>query len=143
MAKKGEKIIIKVEEKGDYQNYLGFLNQRNFKCHIFPIKWGKTSEIIRAIADFLKLYPDKKIAIVWDNATHHKGIELREALKTGGPLQRVHLINLPPYAPDTNPIEKVWQTTKAKLANYQDKDFEETKQKFMGLTNRQIFPYQI
>lgn len=141
--KKGEKTVIKVERTDDYQNYLGFLNQRTFKCHVFEIAWGRAPEIIRAITEFLRLYPNKKICIVWDNATHHKGELFKKALAKGGSLERVHLIALPPYAPDQNPIEQVWDTVKNKLSNNQDKDFEETKRKFMTLTNNQIFPYQI
>ena len=68
---------------------------------------------------------------------------MRQALSKGGLLERVHLVTLPPYAPDHNPIEHVWNTVKDKLANNQDKDFTETKQKFMKLTNNQFFPYQI
>jgi hypothetical protein len=45
---------------------------------------------------FLKEYPDKKICIVWDNAGFHKGKEIRKALQTGGLLERVHLIPMPP-----------------------------------------------
>lgn len=141
--RKGEKTVIKVTKSDDYQNYLGFLNQRTFKCHVLPIAWGRASEIIRATTEFLKLYPNKKITLIWDNATHHKGKLFREALSQGGPLERVHLIALPPYAPDQNPIEHVWDFTKDKLSNNQDEDFEETKRKFVRLTNNQIFNYQI
>lgn len=141
--KKGEKTVIKVERSDDYQNYLGFLNQRTFQCHVLEIDWGRAEEIIKATAEFIKLYPDKKICIIWDNATCHKGKLMRQALSKGGLLERVHLVTLPPYAPDCNPIEHVWNTTKDKLSNKQDKIFEETKQKFMRLTNNQIFPYQI
>jgi transposase len=141
--KKGEKTVLKVERTDDYQNYLGFLNQKTFKLHVQEIAWGRLTEIIRATGEFIKLYPNKKICIIWDNATCHKGILMREALAKGGLLARVHLVTLPPYAPDHNPIEHVWNTVKNKLSNTQDKTFEETKQKFMQLTNNQFFPYQI
>lgn len=140
---KGEKTVLKVARSDDYQNYVGFLNQKTFKCHVFEIAWGKQEEIIKTTAQFLKLYPNRKICIIWDNASCHKGKLVRKALTRGGLLERVHLVNLPPYAPDHNPIEHVWNTTKDKLSNKQDKTFEETKQKFMTLTNNQIFPYQI
>ncbi len=76
-------------------------------------------EIKKATAEFIKLYPNKKICIIWDNATCHKGILIRQALSRREVLQRVHLVNLPPYAPDHNPIEYVWNTTKEKLSNKQ------------------------
>lgn len=141
--KKGEKTVIKVERTDDYQNYLGFLNQRTFQCHVFEIAWGRLTEIIRATGEFLKLYPNKRICIIWDNATCHKGILMKKALAKGGLLERVHLVTFPPYAPDHNPIEHVWNTVKDKLSNNQDTDFEITKQKFMQQANNQFFPYQI
>ncbi len=141
--KKGEKTVLRVERSDDYQNYLGFLNQKTFQLHVLEIAWGNLVEVIKATGEFIKLYPNKKICIIWDNATCHKGILMRQALAKGGLLERVHLVWLPPYAPDHNPIEHVWEVTKDKLANKQDYSFQETKQKFMMLTNNQYFPYQI
>src|SRR5258708_7033 len=141
--KKGEKTVIKVERSDDYQNYLGFLNQKTFQCHVNEIAWGRLTEIIRATGEFIKLYPNKKICIIWDNATCHKGILMRKALATRALLEIILLVNLPPYAPDHNPIEHLWNTIKEKLANKQDETFEQTKQKFMTLSNNQFFSYQI
>jgi len=141
--KKGEKTVLKVERSDDYQNYLGFLNQKTFQLHVLEIAWGNLGEVIKATGEFIKLYPNKKICIIWDNATCHKGILMRQALSKGGLLERVHLVWLPPYAPDHNPIEHVWNTTKDTLSNKQDYTFQQTKQKFMALTNNQFFPYQI
>ncbi len=141
--KKGEKTVIKVERSDDYQNYLGFLNQRTFKCHVREIAWGRAEEIIRATGEFIQLYPHKKICIIWDNATCHKGVLFKQALAKGGILERVHLIALPPYAPDRNPIEHVWNTTKEDLSNDQFENFEITKTKFIQRVNGKFFHYQI
>lgn len=139
----GEKTVIKVERSKDYQNYLGFLNQKTFKCHVYEIAWGRQEEIIKAAAKLLEEYPNKKICIIWDNATCHKGKLLRKELRKGGLLGRVHLITFPPYAPDSNPIEHVWNTTKSKLSNNQYPTFEETKLAFIQAVNSQNFHYQI
>jgi transposase len=141
--KKGEKTVVKVEKKDQHQNYLGFLNQKTFKCHIFPIDYGRSEEIVKATTKFLKLYPGKKIVIIWDNAAHHKGHLFQKALSKGHPLEGVHLISFPPYAPDKNPIEHVWEYAKDRLANRQEVDFEITKKNFMKLINNQIFNYQM
>lgn len=141
--KKGKKTVVKVERSKDYQNYLGFLNQKTFVCHVFEIAWGKTEEIIRATSEFLKLYPNKRICIIWDNAACHKGKLLRAELKKSGLLDRVHLITFAPYAPDTNPIEHVWNTTKDTLSNHQYPTFTDTKHAFKNLILNQTFPYQI
>lgn len=125
--KKGEKTVLKVARTKDYQNYIGFLNQQTFRCYVFEIAWGNGKEVIKGVSRFIKLYPEKRICIIWDNARCHKGQLIREALAKGGLLERVHLVALPPYAPDMNPIEHVWKTTKTKLSNNQRKTFEETK----------------
>lgn len=141
--KRGERTVVKVDRKREYQNYLGLLNQKTFRCHSYELAWQKQEEILKALEQFLKAYPDKKICIIWDNARFHKGKLIQEALRKGGLLERVHLIALPPYAPDYNPIEQVWNTVKAKLANQQYEVFEKTKAAFKQLVLSQAFHYQI
>jgi transposase len=129
--RRGKRTVIKIAREDTKQYYLGFLNQRDFSCKVFEIAKGNQEEVIRATTELLKLYPDKKICIIWDNATCHKGKLMDEALAKGGALERVHLIALPPYAPDYNPIEKVWNGVKDILANKQFTVFAETKRKFV------------
>ena len=51
--------------------------------------------------------PDKRlIHVIWDNAAYHKGPDVREFLAR--PDCRIHLIQLPPYCPHLNPIERLW-----------------------------------
>lgn len=141
--KKGTRTVIKVNRKREYQNYFGALNQKTFRCHVFPINWQNQDEIIKALEKLLIEYPDKKICLIWDNVAFHKGKKIREALRKGGKLERLHLINLPPYAPDMNPIEHIWNTVKGQLANIQFDNFKITKAKFMEKINGQKFAYQI
>lgn len=141
--KKGERTIVKVDRKRVAQSYIGFLNQKNFRCHIYELPWQNQEEILKALKQFLQTYPNKKICIIWDNAAFHKGLLIREALKKGNLLEKVHLINLPPYAPDKNPIEHVWNTIKGSMANTQYDTFEKMKHLFKTLIDDQIFNYQI
>lgn len=141
--KKGKRTIVKVDRKREAQNYIGFLNQKNFNCHLYEMDWQNQGEILKAFEQFLKEYPDKKICIVWDNARFHKGKEIKKALKKGQLLERVHVINFPPYAPDKNPIEHVWNTAKNSMANIQYDNFEKMKEVFAKQINRQKFKYQI
>jgi transposase len=48
---------------------------------------------------------------------------------------------MPPYAPDENPIEHVWNTAKQKVANIQHETFNETKLAFANLITSQKFKY--
>jgi len=141
--KKGEKTIIKIERSNEYQNYIGLLNQKTFKCRLYELKWQNQEEIIKALERFLKIYPNKRICVVWDNARFHKGKLIRENLKKGRVLERLHLINFPPYAPDKNPVEHIWKEAKQKISNFQFKSFKETKNKFRKSIISQKFNYQM
>lgn len=141
--KKGERTIVKVNRKRESQSYIGLLNQKTFVCHLYEMPWQNQEEVLKALAVFLSEYPDKKICIVWDNASFHKGREIKKALGKGELLERVHLIAFPPYAPDENPIEHVWKDAKSVIANIQRDTFAETKIAFVAHINNKKFNYQI
>lgn len=141
--RKGQRTVVKVKRTRKYQNYLGFLDQKSFKCYAYELTWQNQDEVIEAFKRFLKEYPEKRICVIWDNATFHRGVKIRQELRKGGLLEKVHLISLPPYAPDLNPIEHVWKWVKDQIANQQYQDFEITKQKFKKAVNSRKFHYQI
>lgn len=140
---RGERAFVKTERSKVYQNYLGFLDQKNGKCQLFEIKRGNSLETIRVLKQIMKQYQDKKVCVVWDNAKWHKGKLLRQELATGKSLQKLHLINFPPYAPEFNPIEHVWQFAKQKISNINKGEFENIKENFTGTINSRIFNYTI
>jgi transposase len=139
--KRGERTIVKVNRRKESQSYIGFLNQKNGQCETFELPWQNSEEVLKACALFLANHPDKKIALVWDNAPFHKSRAIREALSKGSILERVHLIAMPPYAPDHNPIEHVWNTTKQAIANKQYETFGQTKQAFSDFVASRPFEY--
>jgi transposase len=51
-----------------------------------------------------------KVLVIWDGSPIHKG-EVRAFLSAGG-AQFFHVEQLPPYAPELNPDEGVWQQLK-------------------------------
>jgi transposase len=51
-----------------------------------------------------------KLLVIWDGSPIHKG-DVRTFLAEGGARQ-IHVAQLPPYAPDLNPREGVWQQLK-------------------------------
>ena len=51
-----------------------------------------------------------KLLVIWDGSPIHKG-EVRTYLADGGAKQ-IHVEQLPPYAPDLNPGEGIWQYLK-------------------------------
>jgi transposase len=69
--------------------------------------------------------------VVLDNLGSHKGKAARNAIRARG----AHLIFLPPYSPDLNPIEQVFAKLKHLLRNAQPRDVEATWRKVGELLN--------
>jgi transposase len=125
--KRNEKTVLKVNRDSQYQNFFGALNLKSQRAHTVRLGWQNQEEIIEALQEVSREYPGKKFCVIWDNATHHKGKLVKEALKKGNVLEHVHLINLPPYAPDVNPQEHVWEFGKDCISNDKVPDsFSET-----------------
>jgi hypothetical protein len=67
----------------------------------------------KCVINFLKQiernHPNKKIAVVMDNAPCHKSKVMKEYLKKSS----IKVFFLPPYSPEMNPDEKVWNYLKS------------------------------
>lgn len=136
---KGQKSIIKVERKRKAQSFIGFLNLKTGEQLLFKLSWQKQDTIIPVLEELTQKYPDKRISIIWDNARFHKGKKIKAKLSTT--LKSIHLINLPPYAPDHNPQEHVWKYGKDKIANIQCDSLEEVVGKFSLIVMGRKYPY--
>jgi len=94
---KGKRTIVKTERSDEHQNYLGFLDQKNWKCRLFEIKRGNQIETVRVLKKLMLSYADKKVCVVWDNAKWHKGKLIRKELSRCRKLEKLHLVNSPPH----------------------------------------------
>jgi len=79
------------------------------------------------------------VVVIWDNFASHRSRQVRaEAERLG-----IHLVYLPPYSPDLNPIEQIWRVIKRKLSALLVKSLEEMKdqirQHFQTLVRRLSF----
>jgi transposase len=68
----------------------------------------------------------KPIIVIADNASYHQGKFVKECAEKSN--DQVTLINLPPYAPELNPDEQVWNHAKSRLG----KLFIETKEQLVS-----------
>lgn len=140
---RGERTIVRVDRKREAQSYLGLLDQNSGKVHLYEVPWHNQITVIAALKKFKEMYLGKRICVVWDNAKFHKGRLIRRELSRGRSLENFHFINFPPYAPDKNPIEHVWNDAKGAVANIQRDTFAETKSLFVSHINGRKFNYQI
>lgn len=140
---KGKRTIVKTERSTDHQNYIGFLDLRRGDVSLFEILRGNQQEMRRVLHLLADQYPDKRMCVVWDNARFHTGKQLKSALKRRGSLSRLHLMHFPPYAPQGNPIEHVWNYGKEKIKNRSGQAFATIKQSFVTALTTRTFAYTI
>ena len=70
--------------------------------------------------------------VVMDNLGSHKGKAVRKAIRDAG----AHLIFLPPYSPDLNPIEQVFAKLKTLLRKANERTVEDTWRRIGTLLDR-------
>ena len=104
---------------------------------------GNTENIVKALIELTLKYPGKEIVVVRDNASYHNSKELNLKLEEVENLKRVQLIYLPPYSPDKNPIEHVWNEAKNSISNLQRADFEDTRDAFETFIRAMKFKYRL
>jgi transposase len=107
------------------------------------LNWQDTENITFALRELLKRYQREKLCIIWDNARWHRSKELRNLLGKGNEFERIHLIWLPPYAPDKNPEEHVWKIGKAAVSNTTTSNLDSLKHVFESAISNKCFNYQI
>jgi putative transposase len=85
----------------------------------YPDRHITSVETAAFLRDLLK-HLRGRVIVVWDNGPMHKGAPIRQVL-TDYPRLRVEW--LPPYAPDLNPVEQLWNHVKyGQLANFTPAD---------------------
>ena len=140
---RGTKTRLRVNRIKQSQSYIGFLHETDGSVDLIALDWQDSDNIVNALTELTLTYPDKRIVIVWDNAKWHTSKHLRSHLGEGNPLENIHLINLPPYAPDHNPIEHVWNEAKNHISNHQHPTFTDTRHAFETYIKNNTFPYRI
>ena len=70
-------------------------------------------EWTRAFLEQIKTqYPGYEHIVVWDGAGFHPKEASHEMIPEG-----IHIVTLPPYSPELNPIEKLWDLIQDQTAN--------------------------
>ena len=64
-----------------------------------------------AFIHHLQLCIKGKLLLIWDGSPIHRGDVVKKYLEQGG-AAKIHIEPLPPYAPDLNPAEGVWNQLK-------------------------------
>jgi transposase len=70
----------------------------------------RSPDVVRFLRHLLR-HIKGKLLVIWDGAPIHRGEPVKAFLAEGG-AERLHLEQLPGYAPDLNPDEGVWRHLK-------------------------------
>ena len=139
---KGKRTKIYVDRNRSSCSFFGALSLTNKKMKVYPIEGNQnTEQITLAMARLARETDNDKIAVVLDNARFHHAKALKNMVAPGGQLENLRLIYLPPYAPDHNPTEHVWNTVKGSIANIQRDTPEQTYTAFTNYINNRTFDY--
>ena len=140
---KNTKVKLRVDRERMSQKRIGFLHESDGSVDLMRLERGNTENIVKALIELTLKYPGKEIVVVWDNASHHNSKELNLKLEEVENLKRVQFIYLPPYSPDKNPIEHVWNEAKNSISNLQRADFEDTRDAFETVIRETKFKYRL
>jgi transposase len=108
---RGVRIIKKSQQKYQWGYVYGALEvvEGRAEFRFMPsVNLGFSRDFLAQIADN---DPEAEHVVIWDQAGfHHRTGDQRLP-------DRVHLLPLPPYSPELNPIERLWDVMKDRIAN--------------------------
>lgn len=137
----GEYPKIEIARKRDARSIYGFLNVKDGTEHAFKTKWQNMYITAEILLQIRKIYPDKKILLLWDQAGWHKGCEAQRAIKHDGNIETIYF---PTDAPDENPQEHVWKSGRSQIThNKFIKDIDAATDEFVAYLNVMKFPYSL
>ena len=139
---KGQRTKLSVDRKKTSQSFFGALSLTSKKVKLYPIEGNQnTEQTILALERLQRETETEQIAVVLDNARFHHAKALTALYEPGRLLERITPIHLPPYAPDHNPVEHVWNAAKNNIANIQHETPEETFGAFASYIASRTFDY--
>ena len=139
---RGQRTKLYVDRKKTSQSFFGALSLTSKKVKLYPIEGNQnTEQIIGALDRLQRETRTEKIAVVPGGARFHHAKMLTGLYEPGRLLERITPVHLPPYAPDHNPVEHVWNTAKNNIANIQRETPEETFGAFASYVTGRSFDY--
>jgi transposase len=122
----GKRLIAdRPGQRGKRISVLSAINHNNLLIEPMTYEGYTTKEVFKAYLQkmLLPTIKNKNMTIILDNASFHKGEDIKELIENSGNKIKY----LPPYSPDFNPIEKKWSQIK-KLYRKMTHKFEDKMQ---------------
>ena len=139
---RGQRTRPSVDRQRTSQSFPGALSLTGKKVTPYPIEGNQNTWQTILAPDLLQRETGtEKIAVVLDNARSHHAKALTALHGPGRLLERITPIHLPPYAPDHNPTEHVWNAAKNNIATIQRETPEETFETFASYVTGRTVDY--
>jgi transposase len=106
----GQTPILKVKLTRDHLSVMGGITPEGkiiMQCQDHSYKGP---DVVRFLQLLTREIPGK-LLVIWDGASIHRSQPVKDYLRKGG-AKRLHLEQLPAYAPELNPQEGVWNLLK-------------------------------
>lgn len=81
---------------------------------------SKQEDIREVLKEYRRANPNKRLVIVLDNFSSQHAVLVRQYAAGNN----IHLVYLPPYSPDLNPIEQIWRAIKREVSATFVRDYE-------------------
>ena len=109
-APRGEPPTLPVFETRDHLSVMSAITAQGQLFTMIRDDSLTSMESVRFLKHLLTQV-ERKLLVIWDGSPIHRGKEVRAYLANGA-AKHIHLERLPPYAPDLNPDEGVWNHLK-------------------------------
>lgn len=111
-ARHGQTPVLQVPFTRDHRSAIAAITADQRLVMQTQTEAYHSTDVVR----FLRLLLRKivgKLLIIWDGAPIHRGQPIKDFLAHGA-AKRIHLEQLPGYAPDLNPVEGIWNYLKCR-----------------------------
>ena len=134
-APRGEPPILRVYLTRDHLSVISGLTPAGQLLMQVRRQAFQGPDVVRFLKHLLR-HIAGRLLLVWDGAPIHRAQPVRDFLAAGG-AARIHLEQLPAYAPELNPDEGIWQYLKhVELRNVSCDDLPELRQELRLATAR-------
>lgn len=120
---KGIKPIARVQHRYANTYYCSAVAPLSGDCFAMELTGCDSQTFALFLQTLAAKYHEFDLVIVLDNAGWHTSQATQQLVYQQ--LSGIHLCYLPPYSPELNPVERIWQEAKRKLKNQLFKSLEE------------------
>jgi transposase len=134
-ARQGQTPVLRVPLTRDHRSAIAALTADHRLLMQTQEEAYYSAEVVRFLRLLLRQIAGT-LLIIWDGAPIHRGQPIKDFLSPGA-ARRIHLEQLPGYAPDLNPVEGLWNYLKCReLGNVCCQDFAELDTKLRRAKER-------